>query len=359
MTDYRAIVDADLTFLNGGGLHANEFRLDISSPEITEAEIGDLLVRHLGLLMVDQVNITAMRIVQEQHKGTRYLGHEGSGQPGHSPGRPRKRAETEDPRHSPGRPGQGARQQRGHHSPQPDREVSSPSGEGSTSPARSTRLVELSHPICAGMITYPGLPGPEITPFLTRQASRERYAEGTEFAIDWISMVGNTGTYLDSPFHRYADGIDLAGLPLDAVADLPALVVRLTDTGRAIGREALVAHDVEGAAVLLHTGWDRNWGTEAYGTDAPYLTEGAARFLAEAGARLVGIDSVNIDSTDGDERPAHSILLGAGIPILEHLTGLGDVPVTGARLHAAPPRVEGFGTFPVRAYALIPSKGMT
>jgi arylformamidase len=351
MTDYRAVVDADLTFLNGGGLRANEFRLDISSPEITEAEMGDLLVRHLGLLMVDQVNVTAMRIVQEQHKGTRYPGHEGAGRPGEDTGRP-----GEDT----GRPGEDTRRRHRDSSRQPDHESSSfPSDEGSTSPSRSTRLVELSHPISAGMITYPGLPGPEITPYLTRQASRERYAEGTEFAIDWINMVGNTGTYLDSPFHRYADGIDLAGLPLDAVADLPALVVRLSDAGRAIGREALVAHDVEGAAVLLHTGWDRNWGTEAYGTDAPYLTEGAAQFLAEAGARLVGIDSINIDSADGDERPAHSILLGAGIPILEHLTGLGEIPVTGAHLHAAPPRVEGFGTFPVRAYALVPSKGMT
>jgi arylformamidase len=370
MTDYRAVVDVDLTFLNGGGLRANKFRLDISSPEITQAEIGDLLVRHLGLLMVDQVNVTAMRIVREQHKGTRYPGHEDLGPLGHSTGRPgedagrlSQRARAGGPEQSPhsqGLLGRGTGKRRADRSRKPNREPSSfPSDVGSTSPARSTRMVELSHSISAGMITYPGLPGPEITPYLTRQASRERYAEGTEFAIDWIRMVGNTGTYLDSPFHRYADGIDLAGLPLDAVADLPALVVRLTDAGRAIGREALVAHDVEGAAVLLHTGWDRNWSTEAYGTDAPYLTEGAARFLAEAGARLVGIDSVNIDSVDGDDRPAYSILLGAGIPILEHLTGLGEVPVTGARLHAAPPPVEGFGTFPVRAYALVPSKGMT
>ena len=222
-----------------------------------------------------------------------------------------------------------------------------------TDPAR--RLVELNHVITAGMTTYPGLPGPEITPYLTRADSRSRYAPGTEFAIDRISMVGNTGTYLDSPFHRYAGAADLADLPLTAVADLPAVVARVTpSTERAVGPDALAGLDVAGCAVLLHTGWDRHWGQEAYGRAAPYLTGPAAQALAHAGARLVGIDSVNIDSTDGGERPAHSILLAAGIPVLEHLTGLGQLPVTGARLHAAPVRVRGFGTFPVRAYAVVP-----
>ncbi len=219
-----------------------------------------------------------------------------------------------------------------------------------------SRLVELSHEIVAGMITYPGLPGPEITPHLTREASREHYAPGVEFAIDRISMVGNTGTYLDSPFHRYPDGADLAGVPLDSVANLPTVVVRVTGaTERGIGPEALAGFDVSGAAVLLHTGWDRHWGTDRYGGPAPYLSEGGARLLAGSGARLVGIDSVNIDdSHTSGERPAHSILLAAGIPVLEHLTGLAGVPVTGARLFAAPPRVRGFGTFPVRAYAVLP-----
>jgi arylformamidase len=165
---------------------------------------------------------------------------------------------------------------------------------------------------------------------------------------------------VDSPFHRYPDGADLSGLPLDALADLPTMVVR-TDAargrgiGRAIGPEALDGLDLAGHAVLLHTGWDRHWATEAYGRGAPYLTGPGARLLADAGARLVGIDSVNLDDAEsGGERPAHSILLAAGIPVLEHLTGLERVPATGARLHAAPPRVRGFGSFPVRAYVVLP-----
>jgi arylformamidase len=221
---------------------------------------------------------------------------------------------------------------------------------------KRSRLVDLNHVITAGMTTYPGLPGPEIIPHLTRQASRANYAPGVEFAIDRISMVGNTGTYVDSPFHRFAGGTDLAGLPLDSVADLPAVVVRLAGGGqRGIGAEALTGLDVTGCAVLLHTGWDAHWGTAAYGDPAPFLTGAGATLLADAGARLVGIDSVNIDDThSGGHRPAHSILLGAGVPVLEHLTGLADLPGTGARLHAAPPRVRDFGTFPVRAYAVLP-----
>jgi kynurenine formamidase len=230
----------------------------------------------------------------------------------------------------------------------------------------STHLVELSHVIAAGMITYPGLPGPEITPHLTRAESRARYAPGVEFAIDRISMVGNTGTYVDSPFHRYDGGVDLADLPLAAVADLPAVVVRLTGglrgplgeasrAERGIGVDDLADLTVAGAAVLLHTGWDRHWGTAGYGDPAPYLTEAGATWLVDAGARLVGIDSVNIDDAhSGGQRPAHSILLAAGVPVLEHLTGLAGVPDSGARLHAAPARVRGFGTFPVRAYAVLP-----
>jgi kynurenine formamidase len=216
------------------------------------------------------------------------------------------------------------------------------------------RFVELSHEITAGMVSYPGLPGPEITPHLTRDASRDVYAPGTEFAIDRICMLGNTGTYLDSPFHRYPDGGDLASLPLDSLAELPAVVVRTT--ARALDVDALTGVEVRDRAVLLHTGWDRHWGTGAYGVDAPYLTGAAAQWLADEGARLVGIDSVNIDCTDGRDRPAHSVLLAARIPVVEHLTGLADVPETGARFTAAPPRIVGFGTFPVRAYAAVPTR---
>jgi arylformamidase len=217
-------------------------------------------------------------------------------------------------------------------------------------------LVELSHVISAGMITYPGLPGPEVVPHLTREASRQVYAPGTEFAIDRISMVGNTGTYLDSPYHRYPDGSDLAGLPLRSLVDLPAVVIRTVGGSRAIDVALLAGTDVTDHAVLLHTGGDRDWGTPGYAVDAPFLTEDAARWLADHGARLVGIDSVNIDdAVSGGHRPAHSVLLAAGIPIVEHLTGIDQLPTTGARFTAAPPLVAQFGTFPVRAYASIPA----
>jgi arylformamidase len=217
-------------------------------------------------------------------------------------------------------------------------------------------LVDLSHEIEAGMTTFPGLPGPEITPHLTREDSRAHYAPGTEFAIDRISMVGNTGTYLDSPRHRYADGADLADLPLASLADLPLAVVRATGTAeRGIGPDAFAAYAVRGAAVLVHTGWDRHWRTPAYGVGAPFLTEAAAAYLRDEGAVLVGIDAVNVDDMhSGGERPAHSILLRAGIAVLEHLTGLDRLPDTGARLHAVPPKVRGFTSFPVRAYAVLP-----
>ena len=219
-----------------------------------------------------------------------------------------------------------------------------------------SRFVELSHVISAGMVTYPGLPGPEVTPHLTREASRERYAPGTEFVIHAVRMVGNTGTYLDSPFHRYADGVDLAGLPLEALADLPALVVRTAGSGRrAVTLDDLGGLDVAGCAVLLHTGGDAAFGTPEYAVDAPFLAGDAARELADRGAALVGIDAVNIDEiTERGERPAHTVLLGAGVPIVEHLTGLGRLPGTGARFTAAPPRFAGFGAFPVRAYAQLP-----
>jgi arylformamidase len=218
------------------------------------------------------------------------------------------------------------------------------------------RWVDLSHVITEGMTTYPGLPGPQITPYLTREASRQVYAEGTEFAIDEMRLVGNTGTYLDSPFHRYADGVDLAGLALDSLVDLPAAVVRASGaSSRAVDVGALAAVEVSGAAVLLHTGGDAGWGTEQYMQDAPYLTEAAALWLVEHDARLVGIDSVNIDDIADTRRPAHTVLLGAGIPVVEHLTGLDQLPATGARFTAVPPPFAAFGTFPVRAYAGVPT----
>jgi kynurenine formamidase len=339
MTEYRAAFDADVTFRNGGGLQVQGFRLDVPDPKMTEERLAELFVRHLGLLMVDRVRLSEVEVVAEPHRGSR--------------GGPTDQA-TRAPADQATR-GPADQATRGL-ADQATRGLAGTRGPVERAAAIGPhRLVELSHVISEGMTTYPGLPGPEITPHLTRADSRSLYAPGTEFSIDRISMVGNTGTYLDSPYHRYPDGADLAGLPLSAVADLPTVTVRLTGSGeRAVTPQALAAYDVSGAAVLLHTGWDRHWGTEAYGHDAPYLTGAAAQWLVAAGARLVGIDSVNIDNNSDGERPAHSILLAAGIPVLEHLTGLEQLPVTGARLHAAAPRLRDFGTFPVRAYALVP-----
>jgi kynurenine formamidase len=204
------------------------------------------------------------------------------------------------------------------------------------------------------MITYPGLPGPELSDYLPRKASPARYGPGTEFHIGHISMVANTGTYLDSPFHRFAGATDVAGLPLHSVADLDGVVVRVGARRRAIDRDALAAYDVAGRAVLVHTGWDRYWGSERYGTKHPFLTAAAADCLVEQQAGLVGIDSLNIDDTSGPSRPVHTALLAAGIPIVEHLCGLGQLPPSGFRFHAAPPPVVGIGSFPVRAYAVMP-----
>ncbi len=203
------------------------------------------------------------------------------------------------------------------------------------------------------MVTYRGLPAPIICDFLSREASRERYAPGTEFQIGTIEMVGNTGTYLDSPFHRYPEGTDLAGLALESLADLDCLVLRSHDAARAIDTLPVAATDVRGKAVLVHTGWDRHWRTDQYFEGHPHLTGRLAQWLVEAGAALVGIDSFNIDCTDDGERPVHTILLGAGIPIVEHLCGLGQLPAIGARFFAVPPKVRAFGTFPVRAFALV------
>lgn len=220
----------------------------------------------------------------------------------------------------------------------------------------STRIVDLSHRIRAGLVTYPGLPAPTIEPFLTREDSRAKYAPGTEFAMDIITMIGNTGTYLDSPFHRYGDGADLAGLDLATLVGLRAEVFHLesawSPASRGIRADMIAGRDVAGAAVLIHTGWDRHFGTPAYGAGSPFLAEDAVRWLIDAGATLVGIDALNIDDTEsGGQRPAHSLLLDAGIHVVEHLTNLGALPVSGARFTAAPPAVEGFGTFPVRAFA--------
>ena len=217
-----------------------------------------------------------------------------------------------------------------------------------------TRIVDLSHVIEDGMITYPGLPGPHICDFWTREGSAANYDDGSTFQIGKIEMVANTGTYLDSPFHRYADGKDLADLELRSLADLPGLVIRQPwDKDIAVDVAAFEGADVRGKAVLVHTGWDRHWRTDRYGEGHPFLTAGAADWLAEQGAAVVGIDSNNIDDTRVRARPVHTKLLGAEIPICEHMTNLGALPDSGFRFSAAPPKVKGMGTFPVRAYAII------
>ena len=214
------------------------------------------------------------------------------------------------------------------------------------------RIVDLSHSIVPGMVTYPGLPGPEIGAHLTREASRSRYAPGTEFHIGRIAMVGNTGTYLDTPFHRYPDGADLEGTPLERMTELDGVLVDAVDEA-VLTADRLRGIRVGGRAVLVRTDWSRHWGTDAYVTGHPYLSADAAAFLVEGGAALVGIDSLNIDGTETGERPVHSALLAAGIPIVEHLCHLDRLPVEGFVFHAPPPAVAGLGTFPVRAYAVV------
>ncbi|HKZ03251.1 MAG TPA: cyclase family protein [Pyrinomonadaceae bacterium] len=218
-----------------------------------------------------------------------------------------------------------------------------------------TSLIDVCHTIHHGMITYKGLPAPVITDHLSRLESHSRYEAGTEFHIGKIEMVANTGTYVDAPFHRYEAGKDLSELELRSVANLEGLVVRCVDrSGRAIGRDAFEGLDLTGKAVILHTGWDRNWGTEKYweGTH-PFLDTQAAEYLADSSVALVGIDSYNIDDTADGTRPAHSILLAHGIPIVEHLRGLIELPDSGFRFFAVPVKVRNLGTFPVRAFAIV------
>ncbi|WP_208817936.1 cyclase family protein [Micromonospora echinofusca] len=298
---WRVQFDAEVDFANGGGLRTDGVRLDVPGTDISDDDLAALFVRHLGLLMVDRVRISNRSLLAEPHKGGRAV--------------------------------------------------------VGNAPPSNRRLVELSQVIRDGMTTLPGWLEPRITRWLTFAESRSRYAEGTEFQATRIDLIGNTGTYLDSPAHRWADGADLSGVPLERLADLPGTVVRVPAGVRAVDRLMLAPYEVAGRAVLLHTGWDAHFGTDRYaGPDHPYLTGDGARWLAEAGATLVGIDSVNIDDMGpaaAGERPAHSVLLAAGIPVVEHLTGLAGLPPEGFRFTAAPPRIEGMVTFPVRAFAVV------
>ena len=220
--------------------------------------------------------------------------------------------------------------------------------------SKEKRIVDLSHLIVDGMTTYKGLPGPHMCDFWTREDSARNYDDGSSFQIGRIDMVANTGTYLDAPFHRYAEGSDLADLRLKSLADLPGIVVRRPwENGITIDAEDFEGHDVHGKAVLVHTGWDRHWRSDAYFGEHPFLAGAAADWLAENGAALVGIDSCNIDNMHVRARPVHTRLLGADIPICEHMTALGSLPDEGFRFSAVPPKIRGMGTFAVRAYALL------
>ena len=291
----RVQFDFEIAFSNGGGLSGQAFRLDIDGDDIDTQSLADRVVRELRLLMVREVRIVNKRIIEEPHKG--------------------RATETPD--------------------------VPLPAD-----------FIDLSHAIEDGMVTYKGLPAPLICDHLSREQSRAHYADGVQFHIGRIDMVANTGTYIDSPFHRYADGKDIAQLELPRLADLDAVVVRVTGAEqRAISREQFLPFEVTGKAVLIHTGWDAHWRTDRYFEGHPFLTADAAEYLRAAGAVLVGIDSLNIDDTADRRRPVHSTLLGAGIPIVEHMCRLQLLPVQGCRFTAVPPAVTGMGTFPVRAFA--------
>lgn len=295
MSDKRVKFDFEIDFSNGGGIQGQDFRLDIDGEDIDDRALADYIVADMRLLMVGAVRILNKQILTEPHK----------------------RAHGDKPL----QPGQ--------------------------------TLIDCSHVVEDGLITYKGLPAPIICDYLSREESRKRYAEGTEFQIGKIEMVANTGTYIDSPFHRYEHGKDLSELPMTSIANLDGVVIRATQRqGRAITRAAFDDIDVWGKAVLVHSGWDAGWKTDVYFEGHPYLTAEAAEFLVSAGAKLVGIDSYNIDNTDSGERPVHTILLGADIPIVEHLCGLGYVPDAPFKFFAVPVKVKGMGTFPVRAFAL-------
>ncbi|MCR8644233.1 cyclase family protein [Paenibacillus sp. N1-5-1-14] len=293
--DKRVQFDFEVDFSNGGGIQGQGFRLDIEGDHISDDALSDYIIKDLRLLMVGTVRILNKQIIQERHK--------------------RKSAST---------PSNGSK----------------------------SKLIDLSHSIVSGMETYPDFPKPQVTDYISHEESEGRYAPGVTFHIGRVDMVANTGTAIDSPAHRFAGMADVAGLSIDSVADLEGIVIRLNGmTGRAITRQALAAYPLNGRAVLIETGMGQMWGLTAYFEKHPYLTHDAAEYLRDEGAVLVGIDSLNIDNTTDPYRPAHSILLGAGIPIVENLCNLEQLPTEGFRFSAAPMKLQGMSAFPVRAWA--------
>ncbi len=215
------------------------------------------------------------------------------------------------------------------------------------------KFIDVSHVVEHGMVTYPGIPAPSISEYLSREASRPHYAEGTTFQIGKIDMVANTGTYIDAPFHRYHKGKDLSELDLATLANLSGIVFRADPASRVINPAIFEGKELKGKAVLIHTGWDNRWRTDSYFVEHPFLTEETARYLIASNVALVGIDSLNIDDTENPARPVHSILLEAGIPIVEHLCNLEALPDDGFRFFAVPVKIKEFGSFPVRAFGLV------
>jgi kynurenine formamidase len=289
----RVVFDFEIEFTNGGSIQGQGFRLDIGGADIGDRELADYLVADMRLLMVGAVRILNKTIIAEPHR--------------------RRPVDA------------------------------SPQGE---------QLIDLSHTIFDGLRTYKGLPPPVICDYLSREASRALYEPGTEFQIGKIELVANTGTYLDCPFHRYADGADLAAVGLAALSDLEGIVIRADHREvQAIDAGYFRNQELRGRAVLVHTGWSDYWNTDRYFEGHPFLTADAAAYLHACGVKLVGIDSHNIDDTRGRSRPVHTLLLGAGILIVEHLTNLAALPDEGFRFSAIPPKIQGVGTFPVRAFA--------
>lgn len=292
-TDKRVKFDFQLKFTNGGGIQGQDFRLDISGDDISDTELADYIVQDMRLLMVGEVRILNKEIFAEKHKR------------------------------------------------QP---VNNLSGQNA--------VIDLSHTIEDGLVTYQGLPAPIICDYLSREKSREIYDEGTEFQIGRIEMVANTGTYIDCPFHRYEQGKDLSQVAIEAFTDLEGIVIRADyRKTSAIDGTFFKGKEVRNRAILVHTGWDIHWNTDEYFQNHPFLTEDAAVYLRQCGVKLVGIDSMNIDSTKGKSRPVHSTLLAADILIVEHLCNLGGLPDEGFTFSAVPPKFKGVGTFPVRAMA--------
>jgi arylformamidase len=291
----RVRFDFEIYFTNGGSLRGEDFRLDIDGDDISDQALADYVIADLRLLMVGQTKILNKAIITEAHK--------------------RNPVQEEGQR---------------------------------------SRLIDLSHTIEDGLITYKGLPAPIVCDYLSRESSRQFYEAGTEFQIGKIEMVTNTGTYLDCPFHRYEHGKDLSEIGLEAFTDLEGTVIRVPHTETlSITRAHLHGYEIRNRAVLIHTGWADFWNTDAYYENHPFLTADAAEYLRDCGAKLVGIDSHNIDDTRGNSRPVHSTLLGADILIVEHLCNLALLPSTRFTFSATPPKFKGVGTFPVRALAKV------